>query len=365
MKKSLILLISFLAVFSLHAQYGVESKSLDVDESKIVIVKEGDTLWDLCEQYLGDPFLWPKIWALNPQIENPHLIEPGDKVKFNLKTGEMKIIPKNKINTTNINNDFDNSDFSTNNSSSITIAQKKNFMFSNRKTNTEVTHITVRNEALLSDKKLKSSGKISSSKEEKVLLSKNDEVYLRFKNLDKIKIGDKYNIYKIRKRLKHPLRDKEYGYLIDILGEVTISGKTTSKAIAIITNAYQEIQRGNHVVPKIDLALSVDKTPTPRRIDGHIIDFVKNAENIANKELAFIDKGANDGVKKGMIFRVIRDKDPITNEYIPTFQIGKLIIMSTNKNTSTAFIMIATQNIKKGDRITTQKPRKNKKFKLQ
>jgi hypothetical protein len=39
--------------------------------------------------------------------------------------------------------------------------------------------------------------------------------------------------------------------------------------------------------------------------------------------------------------------------------------MSTNKNTSTAFIMVATQNIKKGDRITTQKARKNKKFKLQ
>ncbi len=364
MRKSLIVLISFLAVFSLYGQYGVESKDLDVDDSKIVIVKEGDTLWDLCEQYLGDPFLWPKIWALNPQIENPHLIEPGDKVKFNLKTGEMKIIPKGQINTTDINNSFDDSNFDTSNSS-ISIADKKNFMFSNRKNKSEVTHITVRNEALLSDKKLKSSGKISSSKEEKVLLSRNDEVYLKFKNLNKIKIGDKYNVYKIRKRLKHPLRDKEYGYLIDILGEVTISGKTKSKAIAVITNAYQEIQRGDYVVPKIDLALNVDKIAAPRRIDGHVIDFVKNVENIANKELVFIDKGANDGVKKGMLFRIIRDKDPITNEYIPTFQIGKLIIMSTNKNTATAFVMVATQNIKKGDRITTQKPRKNKKFKLQ
>jgi len=362
MSKSLIILISFLAVFSLYAQYGAESRELDSEESKIVVVKEGDTLWDLCEQYLGDPFLWPKIWALNPQVENPHLIEPGDKIKFNLKTGEMKIMPKNQMNATNINN-FDDESFNKN--TGVTVADKKNFMFSNRKNNNTTNQVTVRNEALLTDKKFKKSGKISSSKEEKVLLSRNDEVYLKFKNLDKIKPGDKYNVYKIRKKLKHPLRDKEYGYLIDILGELTISGKTKSKAIAVITNSYQEIERGDYVVPKIDLALSVEKISSPRRIDGHIIDFSKKHDNIANKELAFIDKGSNDGIKKGMILRIIRDKDPITNEYIPTFQIGKLIVMSTNKNTSTVFIMVATQNIKKGDRITTQKARENKKFKLQ
>jgi hypothetical protein len=295
---------------------------------------------------------------LNPQVENPHLIEPGDRIKFNLKTGEMKIIPKNQFNTTNIGDNFDNDSFNSN-ETGISIADKKNFMFSNMKKNTELKNITVRNEALLSDKKFKRSGKISSSKEEKVLLSRNDEVYLKFKNLDKIKPGDKYDIYKIRRKLKHPLRDKEYGYLIDILGELTVTGKTKSKAIALITNAYQEIERGNYIVPKIDLSLSVEKISAPRRVDGHIIDFAKTYENIANKELVFIDKGSNDGVKKGMIFRVIKDRDPITNELIPTFQIGKIIIMATNKKSSTGFIIVATQNIEKGDRITTEKERPN------
>lgn len=44
------------------------------------IVKEGDTLWDISADKLQDPFAWPKIWSQNPQIEDPHLIYPGDQV---------------------------------------------------------------------------------------------------------------------------------------------------------------------------------------------------------------------------------------------------------------------------------------------
>lgn len=45
-------------------------------------VQPGDTLFDVCDQLLDEPGYWPKLWALNPEIKNPHFIFPGMRLKF-------------------------------------------------------------------------------------------------------------------------------------------------------------------------------------------------------------------------------------------------------------------------------------------
>ncbi len=46
------------------------------------VVQYGDTLFELCEQLIDDGNFWPKLWSLNPDIKNPHVIWPGMRLRF-------------------------------------------------------------------------------------------------------------------------------------------------------------------------------------------------------------------------------------------------------------------------------------------
>lgn len=60
------------------------------------IVKEGDTLWDLSDEFLQDPFAWPDLWENNRHIQDPHWIYPGDSIYLGDSLREENVLQVEK-----------------------------------------------------------------------------------------------------------------------------------------------------------------------------------------------------------------------------------------------------------------------------
>lgn len=88
LKKALSVVAALLLAASAFAA-GPEVRS---DHPDTYVVKKGDTLWDISGMFLKNPWYWPEIWQANPQIENPHLIYPGDVISLVYIDGEPRLM---------------------------------------------------------------------------------------------------------------------------------------------------------------------------------------------------------------------------------------------------------------------------------
>ncbi len=70
----------------------IQNSAVDPNAPNKYTVVRGDTLWDISDRFLKEAWLWPQLWDYNPQIQNPHLIFPGDEISLEYVNGQPRLV---------------------------------------------------------------------------------------------------------------------------------------------------------------------------------------------------------------------------------------------------------------------------------
>jgi len=321
-----------------------------VDEPTTYEVRPGDTLWDLCDDFYADSYYWPRVWARNPQITNPHWIYPGDTIQFADKDAIDKEEEERKKAA-----DADPK------AAPDGAARKKapppapggaRIRFVPRAWEQQ---FFVRFVGFLSAEEIERAGTIRSSREERLNLSELDEIYIDFKRLPRVRPGDRWSILVPQKEVIHPVYGNRVGQRIEILGVVEVTAVDRYVARGIVIRSYKEIERGALVSPLIPNFRSVRPRANARDVDAYIIDAHTEMDSLATEDVVFVDRGARDGVEVGNRFVVFRrgdgyyDLDEAQLAKLPWEPIAEVMVIETKDHFSTGLLINTVREIEVGD----------------
>jgi hypothetical protein len=338
MKKTLFCLLVF-SIFLITSQIS------QVSASEEYVVEKNDTLWDISTRKLEDPFLWPKLWNVNPHIKNPDLIYPGTKVFIPSREELMQLpaLPAKEI----------------------PVARKETIQKQSQPKSVwkyaplmQRKHIIEKNLFIASgwiSDIYPAIGEITASSTNQQLTSKNDIIYIEVSESHSpekpalILSGNKDSMankrfFAIRdiKIVKHPVSGKKIGHQIRIAGILEVIGMDGNMTKARIIDSFEDVHIGDGLLPyqELEPPLIPDTVRTPD-IQGYIIESHMNSQLVSEGNVIFLDKGENDDIKIGDVFTVLREQPAES-------PIGKIQIVSLQPSTSGAIILQNSQEIKIG-----------------
>jgi len=303
---------------------------------KTYTVQKGDTLWDIAQKYLNTPWHWPEIWDKNQQIQNPHLIRPGDILHFGYVRDARtdKLVPRIRVETTGRGGPL------------TTIAP---FLKWPR---------------VMDEATIRAAPYILSSRDRQMLMTPSETIYI--KNLQQARKGERYAIY----HPGHPLHDPETG---ELLGhQVTYGGYARIDRVDTVTTGTlleveNAVRNGDRLFPVKDIQanLRVPIQIPKHKVRARIVDLYEANFISANHMILVLNKGKKDGIKAGYTLGVYKDGDIVKDKYepyrghakgtpevrLPPAKVANAIVYNVMDNLSYALIMDSQREVKNGDKI--------------
>ena len=327
--------------------YGVDSSSMatapgeDLPGGGAVpefhVVKKGDTLWSVCDSYFRDPWRWPRLWAQNPLITNPHWIFPGDVIRMHEAGAAAPV------------------------AAAAPGAPGTPLITSTRQGSLTSNALVLREIGFVEAKDLAVSATISGSREEKIMLSTGDQAYLSFPRERPLRAGERYTVFVAD--LDHPVRapgSKEVlGYLVRIYGDVVVDQIADQKsARGTLVDLMDPVERGYMISPVVRQFRRVEPRPSGVNLEVRIVAAFSSARMLSAETFVVLSRGRKDGVEIGNRSFVVRRGDGYRrimegwDHYDPNYPnevVGELWVVDVRENTALAWIARSTKEIRVGE----------------
>ena len=249
----------------------------DVDAPEAHVVQKGESLWEICERRLGNPWVWPKVWSLNPSIKNPHLIEPGTKLR--LSDGTMSVRAESK---------------------SMGAGQR----YADRRAHATKGSVYVRNYAYVEDGEMGPQGTVVGSPDEHMFLGSGETVYVAWNSGELPKESETLSVYRT-------VRREGLGTVITLQAALKVRGVDEQKKLvrATIIETSDVLERGALVGPVRRGYDMVAPQVAAADVTAKLIAAASSHELLGVDQVVFMTAGRAEGVAVGNLARVVRRGD--------------------------------------------------------
>jgi hypothetical protein len=320
------------------------------------VVKPGDTLWDISKVYLRDPWYWPEIWYVNPQVQNPHLIYPGDVLKLVYIDGQPRLTLAERA---------EGSDGTKRLSPQVRREPSSRAI-------TAIPHDVIAGFAgrpvLLDKDQVNKAPYVVAMRDGHVIGGAGNEIYAR--GIQNAQPEERYSIIHVEGELVDPDTRKLLGYTGVYVGSgpVMVSG---DPAKLMLTETAREALQGDKLFPEsIDVSLDFVPHAPETQIDATVIA-VKDMTVMGQYHVVALNRGSNAGLEAGHVVAIERAGGVVLDKFskgglsarssnlkrgkavqLPAERAGIAMIYKTYDRMSFALIMEATHEIREGDRAT-------------
>ncbi len=309
-------------------------------------VKKGDTLWDISQKFNDSAWQWPDLWQENKQIPNPHQIYPGERIRLYRKKGAQAMVKKEapppvKVETVEEPKMVEEQPVMK--TPAAPEPEKAAYLFS------QIDGI-----GFIRKVPVDPLGKLFKVKDDKELISQGDLLYIHPLGGAQLNPGGRYTIYRTFDPIKGEGRHDIIGTQHYITGIVEIIKKEPSFVVGSVVKSFRSIKVDDLIMPYKRRSPRITLTDSPKGLRGSVIMSEENTEMFAGYQIAFLDRGENDGVKTGQYYNVYSQERRKTNPkmkegvLLPPIEYAKLLVVHTEKTTATVLVTQSDRSIAPG-----------------